>query len=51
MWIGVFLVGLGILFWLDNLPEYKGKIFFPGILILIGILILVGGIIRWASKE
>ena len=38
MWLGIFLIGLGTLFYLDSLPAYKGKIFFPGFLILIGIL-------------
>jgi len=47
-WLGIFLIGLGILFYLDNLPQYKG-IFFPGILILLGILLLIGGIIRGAA--
>jgi hypothetical protein len=52
MWLGLLLIGLGILFYLDNLPEYKGKgIFFPGLLILIGILILIGAIIRHASRS
>jgi hypothetical protein len=46
MWLGIFLIGLGLLFYLNSLPEYEGKIFFPGILILIGLLILIGGIIR-----
>lgn len=49
MWLGIFLIGLGILFYLDSLPDYKGKIFFPGFLILIGILILIGGIVRHSS--
>jgi len=51
MWLGIFLIGLGILFWLDSLPEYKDKIFFPGILVLIGILMLIGGIIRWSTQD
>jgi len=46
MWVGVLLVGLGILFYLDSQNILE---FFPGILILVGILILIGGIIRWAS--
>jgi hypothetical protein len=46
VWVGVLLVGLGILFYLDS----QGIIgFFPGILILVGILILIGGIIGWAT--
>lgn len=52
IWVGIFLIGLGILFYLDNLPEYKDKgIFFPGILILLGILMLIGGIIRWTARD
>ncbi len=46
IWVGVLLVGLGVLFYLDN-QHIIG--FFPGILILVGILILIGGLIRWAS--
>jgi len=41
MWVGVLLIGLGILF-------YFGE-FWPGILILVGILILIGGIISWST--
>ena len=37
MWVGVLLIGLGILF-------YFGE-FWPGSLILVGILILIGGIV------
>jgi hypothetical protein len=52
IWVGIFLIGLGILFYLDNLPEYKDKgILFPGILILLGILMLIGGIIRWTARD
>jgi len=48
MWVGVLLIGIGILFYLDQ----QGIIgFFPGILILVGILILIGGVIRWATGE
>jgi len=50
MWLGIFLIGLGILFYLDSLPAYKG-IFLPGFLILIGILILIGGIVRHSSLD
>jgi hypothetical protein len=50
MWLGFLLIGLGILFYIDNLPEYKG-IFFPGLLILIGMLILIGAIIRHATRN
>lgn len=47
IWVGVLLVGIGLLFYLDS----QGIIdFFPGILILVGILILIGGLIRWAPK-
>lgn len=46
IWVGVLLVGLGVLFYLDSQNIIK---FFPGILILVGILILIGGLIRWAS--
>lgn len=42
MWVGVLLIGLGILFYFD--------VFWPGILVLIGILILIGGIINWATS-
>ncbi|MEM2102956.1 MAG: hypothetical protein QXM22_05540 [Candidatus Bathyarchaeia archaeon] len=48
-WLGILLIGLGILFYLDTMPNYKG-IFFPGLLILIGILLLVGGIIRASTR-
>jgi len=41
LWVGVLLIGLGILFYYD--------IFWPGILILIGILMLIGGIIEWTT--
>jgi hypothetical protein len=52
MWLGLLLIGLGILFYIDNLPEYKGKgIFFPGLLILVGILILIGAIIRHTTRN
>lgn len=52
MWLGFLLIGLGILFYIDNLPEYKGKgIFFPSLLILIGILILIGAIIRHTTRN
>ena len=52
MWIGLLLIGLGILFYIDNLPEYQGKgIFFPGLLILIGILILIGAVIRHTTRN
>jgi hypothetical protein len=52
MWIGLLLIGLGILFYVDNLPEYKDKgIFFPGLLILIGILILIGAIVRHTTRN
>jgi uncharacterized membrane protein HdeD (DUF308 family) len=48
MWVGLLLIGLGILFYLDY--EYPNRgIFFPGLLILIGILILIGAIVRHAS--
>lgn len=50
MWIGLLLVGLGILFYLDNVYKDRG-IFFPGLLILIGVLILIGAIIRHASRS
>lgn len=46
IWVGVLIMGIGILFYLDNQNIIE---FFPGILILVGILILIGGIIRWAS--
>ncbi|HKZ93309.1 MAG TPA: hypothetical protein VJ249_01845 [Candidatus Bathyarchaeia archaeon] len=46
IWVGVLLVGLGMLFYLDNINVID---FFPGILILVGILILIGGLIRWGS--
>lgn len=46
VWVGVLLIGLGILFYLDSLGIIR---FFPGILILVGILILIGGIIGWAT--
>ncbi|MGQ9565818.1 MAG: hypothetical protein ACUVT5_04660 [Candidatus Bathyarchaeales archaeon] len=48
-WLGILFIGLGILFYLDNMPNYKG-IFFPGLLILIGILLLIGGIIRASAR-
>jgi uncharacterized membrane protein HdeD (DUF308 family) len=52
MWLGLLLIGLGILFYIASLPEYKGEdIFFPGLLILIGILILIGAIIRHATRN
>jgi hypothetical protein len=41
LWVGILLIGLGILFYFDA--------FWPGILILVGILILIGGIIGWAT--
>jgi uncharacterized membrane protein HdeD (DUF308 family) len=41
MWVGVLLIGLGILFYFDA--------FWPGILVLVGILILIGGIINWTT--
>jgi len=41
IWVGILLIGLGILFYYDA--------FWPGILILIGILILVGGVIGWTT--
>lgn len=43
IWVGILLIGLGILFYYN--------IFWPGILILIGLLILIGGVIRWATSE
>jgi len=47
-WIGIFLIGLGILFCIDNLPQFKEQdLFFPG---LLGVLMLVGGMIRWSSR-
>lgn len=46
IWVGVLLVGLGVLFYLDSQDIIE---FFPGILILVGILILIGGLMRWAS--
>ncbi len=47
IWVGVLLVGIGILFYLDS----QGIIdFFPGILILAGILVLIGGVLRWATR-
>jgi len=40
IWIGIFLVGLGILLAL--------KVeFLPAFLILLGMLILIGGVVRW----
>ncbi|MBX5327079.1 MAG: hypothetical protein ACQXXH_07585 [Candidatus Bathyarchaeia archaeon] len=48
-WLGILLIGLGILLYLDNTPNYKG-IFFPGLLILIGILLLIGGVIRASTQ-
>ena len=52
MWFGVFLIGLGILIYVDNLPEYQGRgLFFPGLLILIGVLILIGAVVRHASRS
>jgi len=48
IWVGVLLIGLGILFYLSS----QGIIeFFPGILILVGTLMLIGGLISWASRE
>jgi len=48
IWVGVLLVGIGILFYLDN----RGIIgFFPSILILVGILILIGGVISGPLAE
>lgn len=42
LWVGILLIGLGILFYFDA--------FWPGILVLVGVLILIGGIISWASS-
>ena len=51
MWIGLFLIGLGILIYVDNLPEFKGRgLFFPGLLILIGIIVLIGAVVRHAPR-
>jgi hypothetical protein len=50
MWLGLLFIGLGIIFYLDTIPEYKGKIFFPGVLILVGVLILIGAIIRHTAQ-
>jgi len=43
--IGVFLVGLAILFYLDSIGVIG---WWPGILFLIGIMIIIGGIISYA---
>jgi hypothetical protein len=50
IWGGIFLIGLGILLWLDSLPKYRG-IFFPGLLILIGILIILDALIRRSKRD
>ncbi|NWG08991.1 MAG: zinc-ribbon domain-containing protein [Nitrososphaerales archaeon] len=43
--IGVFLVGLAILFYLDSIGVIS---WWPGILFLIGIMIIISGIISYA---
>ena len=50
IWGGIFLIGLGILLWLDSLPKYRG-IFLPGLLILIGILIILDAVIRHPKRD
>jgi len=47
IWVGVLLMGVGILFWLDNMGVIN---FFPGILILIGLLMIIGGVIGYYSR-
>lgn len=42
MSLGVFIVGLGILWFFD--------IFWPGILILIGIMVIIGGLVTVARR-
>lgn len=41
LWVGILLIGLGILFY--------SNAFWPWILVLVGVLLLIGGITSWAS--
>lgn len=47
MAIGVFLIGLGLLFYLDSIGVIG---WWPGILLLIGIMIIIGGIISYVRR-